>query len=201
LSFSDFFRKADYSQYNFIYHFSIFESANYLKMERMKWTDRKFSFNIPAGWMFNILERLSGTAIRIKELTKILTVTQLEIQPEGKWSIKEHIGHLTDLEDLHEGRLDDFVFRTEILRPADMDNVKTEDANHNENTIQHLISDFSIKRNRLIRRFHKLDNLTQQFESMHPRLKVLMKPVDMAFFIAEHDDHHLASMREIVNAM
>jgi len=26
-----------------------------------------------------------------------------------------------------------------------------------------------------------------------------MRPVDMAFFTAEHDDHHLASIREIMN--
>ncbi|MFT4669296.1 MAG: hypothetical protein ACI9M9_001964 [Flavobacteriaceae bacterium] len=29
---------------------------------------------------------------------------------------------------------------------------------------------------------------------MHPRLKVLMRPVDLLFFVAEHDDHHLATI-------
>jgi len=28
----------------------------------------------------------------------------------------------------------------------------------------------------------------------HPRLKVRMRLVDLAYFVAEHDDHHLASM-------
>ena len=34
------------------------------------------------------------------------------LKPGSKWSIKEHIGHLTDLEDLHRGRIDaDAFFR------------------------------------------------------------------------------------------
>ena len=47
----------------------------------------------------------------------------------------------------------------------------------------------------------KLDDETQNFQSMHPRLQVMMKPVDMAFFTAEHDDHHLATVREILSTL
>ena len=47
----------------------------------------------------------------------------------------------------------------------------------------------------------KLGDTTQAFRSMHPRLQVLMLPVDIAFFTAEHDDHHLADMREIIRAL
>jgi len=32
----------------------------------------------------------------------------------------------------------------------------------------------------------------------HPRLKVKMTPVDLAFFDAEHDDHHLLKISDII---
>ena len=40
------------------------------------------------------------------------------------------------------------------------------------------------------------DDETHMFQSLNRRLKIPMKPVDMATFIAEHDDHHIASMME-----
>lgn len=30
-------------------------------MQRTKWTERKFTFDFPEGWLSNILERLRGT--------------------------------------------------------------------------------------------------------------------------------------------
>jgi hypothetical protein len=31
----------------------------------------------------------------------------------------------------------------------------------------------------------------------HPRLKVRIRVLDLVFFIAEHDDHHLARISEL----
>jgi len=33
--------------------------------------------------------------------------------------------------------------------------------------------------------------------ALHPRLQQPMRVLDMAFFTAEHDDHHLARMTEL----
>ncbi len=33
---------------------------------------------------------------------------------------------------------------------------------------------------------------------MHPLLQNLMRPIDVASFVAEHDNHHLADIRKIV---
>jgi hypothetical protein len=169
-------------------------------MQRTKWTDRKFNHDLPEGWLFNVLERLRGTSARINEMVISLSDTQLSHKPDGEWSIKEHIGHLTDLEELHEGRIDDFISKKETLRAADMDNKKTYGADHNQKTIQQLLRDFKMKRYEFISRLEKLDDATQQFKSRHPRLNISMKPVDMAYFTAEHDDHHLACMRVILKS-
>ena len=169
-------------------------------MERTKWTDRKFTFDFPAGWMPDILERLHGTGPRITEMTRGIPESKLESAPVGRWSIKEHIGHLSDLEELHMGRLDDFAGRKNTIRAADMSNAKTYAAQHNKKSSDELIAEFIEKRRQFIDRLAKLDDETQLFSAMHPRLNTLMRPVDVAYFTAEHDDHHLASMREIVNA-
>jgi hypothetical protein len=170
-------------------------------MERSKWTDRKFTFDFPEGWLADILERLKGTEIRIIYMINGIDEKELEFKPNGKWSIKEHIGHLTDLEDLHEGRIDDFLERKEILRAADMKNIKTNEANHNSKTLEKSLAHFFEKRKNFVESLEKLDDATQTFRSMHPRLQVLMRPVDVAFFTAEHDDHHLADIREIVRSL
>ncbi len=167
-------------------------------MTRTPWIHRTFHFGIPPGWMPNILERLLSTELRIKNLTQNLSEEDAIISFKNKWSIKEHIGHLTDLEDLHIGRVNDFVLRKPILRAADMSNTKTQKANHNEKKLPELIENFQLARNNFIFHLTQLDEISQGITSNHPRLKQQMRPVDLAFFTAEHDDHHLASIRELL---
>lgn len=169
-------------------------------MERTPWIERKFTFDYPEGWIFNILERLHGTAPRMKVMIKDLSQGQLIQRTDNAWSIQEHIGHLLDLEELHAGRIDDFIARKETLRPADMGNKKTFEAQHNNTEVQLLLNEFKNSRDRLISRMAQLDDESQKFKSLHPRLQMMMRPVDMAFFTAEHDDHHLASIRSIITS-
>jgi len=85
-----------------------------------------------------------------------------------------------------------------MLRAADMKNIKTNEANHNSKTLNELLNYFSGRRKQFIERLEKLDDATQVFKSIHPRLQTPMRPVDVAFFTAEHDDHHLADIRGIL---
>ncbi|MDP1727366.1 MAG: DinB family protein [Bacteroidota bacterium] len=167
-------------------------------MQRTKWVDRIFTFDLPPGWIPDVLERLRGTVPRLNAITINLSDAVASFKPQNKWSIREHIGHLLDLEDLHSGRIDDFISRKEILRAADMSNAKTYQSNHNEKTCAELIEAFAQKRNHLISCFVNLDDETQLIKSLHPRLQVPVRPIDIAYFTAEHDDHHLADIREIL---
>jgi uncharacterized damage-inducible protein DinB len=137
----------------------------------------------------------------LEDLVKGLTDQQLSTPSCGTWSIKDHIGHLSDLETLHDGRIDDFLARKPELRAADMSNAKTNQARHSSKSTEQLIGQFRELRGNFIKRLSQLDAGTMQFISMHPRLKQPMRPVDMVFFTAEHDDHHLATIREIRNQL
>jgi hypothetical protein len=170
-------------------------------MERTKWTDRTFNFDFPDGWLFNILERLRGTTARILEITSKLSEEAASKRVNDKWSIKENIGHLADIEELHEGRIEDFIARKDMLRAADMSNAKTFNANHNRKSLRDLVTEFAANRNHFIQRLEQLDDETLKFKSLHPRLQAAMRPVDVAFFAAEHDDHHLATIREIMRGL
>jgi hypothetical protein len=167
-------------------------------MLRTRWTERKFSFDFPEGILPNIIERLAGTTARLKELVMQLSEAEAAEKLATAWSIKEHIGHLGDLEELHDGRITDFLLRKPSLRAADMSNRKTYQSNHNKKSNEQLILEFSTRRNHFVKRLQLLDDELQCCKCMHPRLKILMRPVDVAYFTAEHDDHHLASIRELI---
>ena len=170
-------------------------------VKRTKWVERKFDFNFPIGLFPCIVERVRGTPARIQELVQNVPENILTARVNGKWSVQEHIGHLLDLEELHEGRLDDYLSGAKVLRPADITNKKTTEANHNAKSIRSILNDFRIARKRFVERLEQMDEETLARSALHPRLQQAMRLVDFAFFVAEHDDHHLASMNELLNVL
>src|SRR3989304_4800026 len=96
-------------------------------MELIKWVDRKFDFSFPAGVFPAILERLSGTPVRLE---KIL---------EG------------------------------------------------------------IEKNAFVNKAAGVDEIIITRTAIHSRLNKEMRFVDMLYFTAEHDDHHLAVIRNLLN--
>ena len=159
------------------------------------WIERKFEFDFPLGIYPCLLERIRFTPLRMLKIVAPVDEATLTNKPEGKWSIKEHVGHLTDVEELWNRRLEQFLLGENELVAADMSNQKTDDANHNEKEIQELVHNFTVVRTKFI---GKIENLTEReigFTAEHPRLKKPMRLIDMIYFIAEHDDNELALMR------
>ena len=49
-----------------------------------------------------------------------------------------------------------------------------------------------------------LEQLTEEqifLSALHPRLKTPMRTIDLFLFVADHDDHHLARITELVKLM
>jgi uncharacterized damage-inducible protein DinB len=165
---------------------------------QIPWTERKFEFNFPVGLFPVIVERLRGTLSQLEAMIKNNLDEKLSAKANGKWSVKEVVGHLSDLEELWNGRIDDFLNHKETLRAADMSNAKTNAAGHNSKNIDELIKQFIIARNRLIRRVENFDEVSASLTALHPRLQKQMRLIDSLFFVAEHDDHELAKIRQLL---
>lgn len=168
-------------------------------MKRTKWFDRKFPIMEDNGALPSIIERLAGTPARVEEIVRNTNASILKIKPDGKWSIKEHIGHLGDLETLWLGRMDDFEKELPELRAADLTNQKTHTANHNATEIKTLLQRLREHQMQFVNRLRNLSEEQLMLRAMHPRLKTPMRIIDHAYFVAEHDDHHLVSMRQIIS--
>jgi uncharacterized damage-inducible protein DinB len=167
----------------------------------MRWTDRTFRFDLPVETFPVVLERLRGTAPRIEEKVRGLPAEVLARRDGDAWSIQEHIGHLLDLDELHLGRLDDYLAGAEVLRAADMENRKTWQADHNLRVAEFLVRQFRQERETFVERLEAWDPARLGQAALHPRLKQPMRVIDMAFFVAEHDDHHLARMTELARKL
>jgi hypothetical protein len=166
-------------------------------MKRTKWVEREFEFNLPVGVFPCVVERLRGTPARLEELVRPLPTQVLTARRGDAWSIQEHVGHLIDLDELHEGRLEDYARRLEALRPADMSNRKTYEAGHNDANVENLLASFRAARANFVRRLEALGEDEVAASATHPRLKKQMRVIDMAWFVAEHDDNHLAAITEL----
>ena len=167
-------------------------------MQQVKWFDRKFNFDIKENIFPFIIERLAGTPARLEEKMKNVPTDILSKRLDNSWSIKENIGHLTDLESLWQGRLDDLITGKQELRSADLQNAKTNSAGHNEKPVDVLLHSFRKARQQTIAMMEQLDEAIIFKTALHPRLKTPMRTMDHFLFVADHDDHHLARITELI---
>jgi uncharacterized damage-inducible protein DinB len=162
------------------------------------WFERRFSFEHLGEPDFPFLvERLRGAPARAEDKARLLAQERLVRKDGGAWSIQEHVGHLLDLDGLHDGRLDDYLAGVSALRPADLKNRKTHEAGYNERPLGDVLAAFREVRSRFVARLEAWDPNRVLVSAVHPRLQQPMRLVDMLYFTAEHDDHHLAHMTEL----
>lgn len=162
------------------------------------WFERKFDFTFPVEQFPNLCVRLRGTPARLEEMLQDVSREVLVAKPGDKWSAQEHAGHLLDLESLWMARVEDFLTGGDMLTVADLSNRKTDDANHNERKSKEILAAFRTARLRLVDRVEEFQPSLFARSIVHPRLKQPMRLVDHLFFVAEHDDHHLARIWEMI---
>jgi uncharacterized damage-inducible protein DinB len=162
-----------------------------------RWFDRKFELGLAAELAPELLERLRSTPQRLADAVRGLPPAVLTRKLEGKWSIQENAGHLLDLESLWDQRLDDYDAGTKELHPADLENRKTHAAAHNDRPISELLAEFTSVRGRIVDRLARMSPTELGRTALHPRLQQPMSVVDLCFFVAEHDDHHLRTIDEL----
>jgi uncharacterized damage-inducible protein DinB len=163
-----------------------------------KWFERKFEFTFPVDLYPNLIIRLRGTPARLEEILRDRPREVLIRKPQQKWSAQEHAGHLLDLEPLWLARVNDYSAQSDQLSVADLSNRKTDEANHNAREIEEILVDFRNARSKLVDLASSGDSSLFGRAILHPRLKQPMRLVDHLYFVAEHDDHHLARIWELI---
>ena len=157
------------------------------------WFERSFHFDFPLTNFPVIFSRLEGSIFRLQCILANADEEACSYSKEG-WSVKEHLGHLSDLEELWWKRLQDFLDRKELLTIADLNNTKTKEARHNEKSLEGLMQTFVAERQRMLESIYDFDKGTLGLLSIHPRLQQPMRLIDSLYFVAEHDDHHIAKI-------
>lgn len=163
------------------------------------WFERKFDFSFPAEMYPNVVVRLCGTPARLEEMVRGCGRQELIRKEQEKWSAQEHAGHLLDLEPLWLARVEDFMKDGAELTVADLTNQTTTNANHNGRPLDQILAGFRKARQTLLQRLEKIDRILSERTRLHPRMKTPMRLVDHLYFVAEHDDHHLARIWELIH--
>ncbi len=164
-------------------------------MESIPWFKREFRFGQPPGMLTFFLERLCYTGLRIENKVTAVPEEWLVKSLNNKWTIKQHIGHLAEVDQIALKRLDEMISGIPQLSPA----VFEPQQDYNALPVSEVVAYFKDQRARNLKRYRGLSEIDLQKSSLHPRLKIMMNPVDLAMFDAEHDDHHLVKINEIIN--
>jgi uncharacterized damage-inducible protein DinB len=161
-------------------------------IKQTPWFERKFNFTFDAGLFPVIYHRLEGSIIRLHHMFEMASDAKAKIKT-NRWSAKEHLGHLYDMEELWWKRWEDFKNNREEMTIADLSNTKTYEAHHNETPVAELLRNFSTERKKILEAIYDCDEEILLRTSLHPRLKTPMRMVDYFYFVAEHDDHHICA--------
>lgn len=119
---------------------------------------------------------------------------------EPEMFVKEHLGPLEDLHALEERRLRKFVAGIPVLSAANPTNRVTEASGHNRTPVILLLERLRMLRVVPVRKLELLTEEPAIRTALHPRLQRSLRLLDWAYFIAEHDDHHLAQARRVLVA-
>jgi N-acetylglutamate synthase-like GNAT family acetyltransferase/uncharacterized damage-inducible protein DinB len=180
----------------------LFKRAN-VKMELLlypnKWFERNFDFSFGTELYGTLLERLQSAPNRFMEVTRMLPDEILVFRHENKWTIKENIGHLQLLEPLWRIRFEEIKSGISEMSPADLNNSATDDMNFNTFGLQELINTFADQRTKTIDFLGSLQKSDFTKRSTHPRLQQPMRIIDLMYFVAEHDLHHLNAVLNLIN--
>lgn len=158
------------------------------------WAERKFDFDFPIGMFPIIVERLRGTPSRLEVMLTNVSREKLNHKLDDKWSIIEQLNHLCNSEQVWYGRIEDFLsgrdtFEARVLRTEPI-----------SDGVQTLLQNFAAAREKLITLVEHLDEAPVSSTIIHPRLQKRIRLIDSLFTTAEHDDHHLAKIRELLAA-
>jgi uncharacterized damage-inducible protein DinB len=169
-----------------------------ITMSTSKWFERKFDFSFDVNEYTGIYHRLQQAPAILASVLLNKPEQIFSHQPDGKWSVKEHTGHLSVLEPLWRARIQDILEKKPVLTPTDLNNSATSEAGFNKFSITALLQQFSEERRQTLSLLDSISINDHSHTSLHPRMQQPMRMIDILYFTAEHDDHHMGVIGEII---
>ncbi len=178
-------------------------------MPILPWSQRKFVHSRTLADVTVLIARVNGTSARLEDsirgieerVVKSRTpsrATADNLRPPLRWSPLDHAGHLLDVDELHSQRIKEFLNDCESLTAADPGNSKTEDEHYNRQAVDPILQRFRVGRSTMTNVLFGLPEAAFDKRSVHPRTGESIRLLDYVELIAEHDDHHLATIRELI---
>lgn len=164
--------------------------------EILPWLEYRWTFDFPTGMFRAVLERLRGTPARLEELVRDAAPAAMRRREGEAWSPQGNAGHLWMVDALWQIRIREFLAGAATLTAADMGNRATEASAYDEQPLPAILAGFRAARGETVAMLAPLALADAGRVAHHPRLDRKIRLVDLCFFAAEHDDHHLAVIRE-----
>jgi uncharacterized damage-inducible protein DinB len=167
-------------------------------MTKIQWFDREFDFSFGMERYVSLYDRLQNAPGLFYKAVSQFPETFLQLKPNDKWSVKENIGHLFLLESLWRKRLVEIKEKAHEMSPADLSNTATDKALFNKEPLHEILENFRDERNKTMALLGSLQQEDFSHTIIHPRLQKPMRVIDLMHFVAEHDDHHLNTIQDII---
>lgn len=87
-------------------------------MKTTPWFEREFKFGLPPGMLPFFQERLSYISMRMDHRVKGMSDNRLSKKFDGKWSVKQNIGHLADVDEIAMKRIHEMLSGKPVMSPA-----------------------------------------------------------------------------------
>jgi hypothetical protein len=166
----------------------------------LPWSQRKLEFNRAVDELPLLTERMLGTPDRIHSLVRGIPAERLQLRIQGKWSVLEHIGHLMVLDERMQVRIEDWLSLSGRLSPIDLEDQQRFLDGQRHRELGDVLLEHRLRREALVNGVVNLPAAVHHHYALHPCRHLRMRPIDMFLFLAEHDDHHLATMRRLIGA-
>lgn len=140
-------------------------------MQQINWFERRFEFRTSVASFESLAERMAGASGLFQKRISGISEKTCQNKPEDKWSVREHLGHLSVLEPVWRLRFQDIRKERTAMQAADLRNRATYKADFNSQSLEVLCRLFQSERKKTLDLLSGFPQEDLHKSRMHPRLK------------------------------